>query len=87
MRQKFWFIPGAMCLAAIFFAAATLWMDHQLQAGMFRLGLVLPLVTFLEYLTGYRTGIEGWFGVSFDPASPVAGRSGAIGVRGLSSGV
>ena len=36
--------------------------------------LILPLVTFGEYLTGMRTGLEGWFGVTFDPASDVAGR-------------
>ncbi len=37
-------------------------------------GLVLPLLTFAEYMTGLRTGLEGWFGVSFDRASAVAGR-------------
>ena len=37
-------------------------------------GLALPLLTFVEYITGVRTGIEGWFGVSFDGSSPVAGR-------------
>ena len=37
-------------------------------------GLVVPLVTVVEYVTGVRTGIEGWFGVSFDGASAVAGR-------------
>jgi signal transduction histidine kinase/CheY-like chemotaxis protein len=36
--------------------------------------VALPLLTFIEYLTGLRTGLEGWFGVSFDAASPVAGR-------------
>ncbi|HYE88503.1 MAG TPA: ATP-binding protein [Vicinamibacterales bacterium] len=38
------------------------------------LSVVLPLATFIEYLTGLRTGVESWFGVSFDEASPVAGR-------------
>src|SRR5918994_1479768 len=38
------------------------------------IGLALPLLTFVEHLTGVRTGVEGWFGVSFDIASPVAGR-------------
>ena len=38
------------------------------------IALALPLVTFIEYLTGVRTGIEGWFGVRFDNSSPVAGR-------------
>jgi signal transduction histidine kinase/CheY-like chemotaxis protein len=38
------------------------------------LGLALPLLTFVEHVTGVRTGVEGWFGVSFDIASPVAGR-------------
>jgi signal transduction histidine kinase len=38
------------------------------------IGLALPLLTFVEYITGVRTGIEGWFGVSFDISSPVAGR-------------
>jgi signal transduction histidine kinase len=37
-------------------------------------GLALPLLTFFEYLTATRTGIEGWFGVSFDDTSAVAGR-------------
>ena len=37
-------------------------------------GLVLPLLTFVEYITGVRTGLEGWFGVSFDASSAVAGR-------------
>ena len=37
-------------------------------------GLVLPLVTLIEYLTGIRTGLEGWFGIAFDRTSPVAGR-------------
>jgi len=36
--------------------------------------LALPLLTFGEYITGIRTGIEGWFGVSFDASSAVAGR-------------
>ncbi|HEX4915633.1 MAG TPA: ATP-binding protein [Vicinamibacterales bacterium] len=36
--------------------------------------LVLPLLTFVEYIAGIRTGIEGWFGVSFDASSAVAGR-------------
>ena len=36
--------------------------------------LVLPLLTFVEHITGMRTGIEGWFGVSFDASSAVAGR-------------
>src|SRR5919106_597773 len=30
------------------------------------IGLSLPLLTFTEYLTGIRTGLESWFGVSFD---------------------
>ena len=38
------------------------------------IGLVLPLLTFTEYLTGIRTGLEGWFGVTFDAGSAVAGR-------------
>ena len=38
------------------------------------IGLVLPLLTFVEYLTGIRTGVEGWFGVTFDASSAVAGR-------------
>ena len=38
------------------------------------IGLSLPLLTFMEYLTGIRTGLEGWFGVTFDAASAVAGR-------------
>jgi signal transduction histidine kinase/CheY-like chemotaxis protein len=38
------------------------------------IGLSLPLLTFAEYLTGLRTGLESWFGVSFDAASTVAGR-------------
>src|SRR5688500_3494601 len=38
------------------------------------IGLALPLLTFVEYITGARTGVEGWFGVTFDPSSPVAGR-------------
>ena len=37
-------------------------------------GLVLPILTFTEYLTGIRTGMEGWFGVAFDQSSEVAGR-------------
>ena len=37
-------------------------------------GLVLPILTFIEYLTGIRTGIEGWFGIAFDATSTVAGR-------------
>ena len=37
-------------------------------------GLVLPVLTFVEYITGVRTGVEGWFGVSFDTSSAVAGR-------------
>src|SRR5688500_14394007 len=37
-------------------------------------GLAMPLVTVVEYVTGIRTGIEGWFGVSFDSSSAVAGR-------------
>jgi signal transduction histidine kinase len=35
---------------------------------------VLPLLTFMEYLTGIRTGLERWFGIPFDPASAVDGR-------------
>jgi signal transduction histidine kinase/ActR/RegA family two-component response regulator len=42
--------------------------------GIAAVGLVLPVLTFVEYITGVRTGVEGWFGVSFDPSSPVAGR-------------
>ena len=38
------------------------------------MALALPLLTFAEYLTGIRTGLEGWFGVSFDAGSAVAGR-------------
>ena len=38
------------------------------------LALALPLISFIEYLTGARTGVENWFGVRFDAASPVAGR-------------
>ena len=38
------------------------------------IALALPLLTFIEYLTGMRTGVEGWFGVAFDRASAVAGR-------------
>ena len=38
------------------------------------IGLALPLLTFVEYLTGARTGVEGWFGVTFDTSSPIAGR-------------
>jgi signal transduction histidine kinase len=38
------------------------------------LALVLPLISFIEYLTGARTGVENWFGVRFDAASTVAGR-------------
>jgi signal transduction histidine kinase/CheY-like chemotaxis protein len=45
-----------------------------LSRGLAIAGLALPLVTVIEYLTGARTGIEGWFGVAFDGASPVAGR-------------
>jgi signal transduction histidine kinase/CheY-like chemotaxis protein len=37
-------------------------------------GLALPVLTFMEYLTGIRTGLEGWFGVTFDAGSAVAGR-------------
>jgi hypothetical protein len=37
-------------------------------------GLALPLVVFVEYMFSIRTGIEGWFGVSFDESSAVAGR-------------
>jgi signal transduction histidine kinase/CheY-like chemotaxis protein len=36
--------------------------------------LALPLITFIEYVTGIRTGIENWFGVRFDATSDVAGR-------------
>ena len=35
---------------------------------------VLPGITFVEYVTGIRTGMERWFGVTFDAASSVAGR-------------
>ncbi|HJU43957.1 MAG TPA: ATP-binding protein [Vicinamibacterales bacterium] len=42
--------------------------------GLALIGLSLPLLTFIEYLTGIRTGLEGWFGVAFDMSSPVAGR-------------
>ena len=45
-----------------------------LSRGIAVVGLALPLVTVIEYLTGARTGIEGWFGVSFDSTSSVAGR-------------
>jgi hypothetical protein len=38
------------------------------------IALALPLLTFVEYLTGIRTGLEGWFGIAFDGASAVAGR-------------
>ena len=38
------------------------------------IGLTLPLLTFAEYITGARTGVEGWFGVTFDTSSPIAGR-------------
>jgi signal transduction histidine kinase/CheY-like chemotaxis protein len=38
------------------------------------IGLALSFVTFVEHITGLRTGVEGWFGVSFDASSPVAGR-------------
>ena len=37
-------------------------------------GLLLPLITFAEYAGEFRVGIEGWFGIAFDPASEVAGR-------------
>ena len=37
-------------------------------------GVLLPLITFIEYVADIRTGIEGWFGVSFDESSAVAGR-------------
>jgi signal transduction histidine kinase/CheY-like chemotaxis protein len=42
--------------------------------GMAFAALALPLLTFVEYLIGVRTGVEGWFGVSFDASSAVAGR-------------
>jgi signal transduction histidine kinase/ActR/RegA family two-component response regulator len=38
------------------------------------LAALLSLITFTEYLTGIRTGVENWFGVRFDSTSPVAGR-------------
>jgi signal transduction histidine kinase/CheY-like chemotaxis protein len=36
--------------------------------------MALPLLTFFEYVTEIRTGLEGWFGVAFDESSAVAGR-------------
>ncbi len=38
------------------------------------IGIALPLLTFIEYSTGVRTGVESWFGISFDVSSAVAGR-------------
>jgi signal transduction histidine kinase/CheY-like chemotaxis protein len=35
---------------------------------------VVPLLTFIEYVSDTRLGIESWFGVAFDPASATAGR-------------
>ena len=61
---------------AIFLAAGQVHQQPRLLStrGLAVAGLVLPLVTFIEYLTGIRTGIESWFGVAFDQTSPVAGR-------------
>ncbi len=36
--------------------------------------LTLPLLTFVEYLTGIRSGLENWFGVAFDDPAGLAGR-------------
>ena len=38
------------------------------------IALAPPLITFLEYLTGMRTGLESWFGVTFGVRSAVDGR-------------
>jgi signal transduction histidine kinase/CheY-like chemotaxis protein len=42
--------------------------------GIAAVALVMPLLTFVEYVAGIRTGVENWFGIAFDAASPVAGR-------------
>ena len=56
---------------AIVLAARSQWLAARAVAS---LGLALPVLTFVEYITGVRTGLEGWFGVPFDASSPVAGR-------------
>lgn len=38
------------------------------------LALIVPLVMFVEQLSGLRTGIESWFGIPFDISSEVSGR-------------
>ena len=42
--------------------------------GLAAAASAVALLVFVEYLFGVRSGIEGWFGVRFDPASDVAGR-------------
>lgn len=56
---------------AIILAARSQWLAARAVA---LIGLSLPVLTFTEYLTGIRTGLEGWFGVTFDASSAVAGR-------------
>jgi signal transduction histidine kinase/CheY-like chemotaxis protein len=36
--------------------------------------IVIPVVTLVEYVTGWRTGIEGWLGVSFETMPTFDGR-------------
>src|SRR5262245_24142866 len=38
------------------------------------LAITVPCITFVEYVTGTRTGVENWMGVRFDDTSAVAGR-------------
>jgi len=65
-----------LCGTAILFAAGQLHRPRRLMAAhsVALLGLALPVLTFIEYLTGVRTGVEGWFGIPFDQSSAVAGR-------------
>src|SRR5690349_24368467 len=67
---------------ALVFAA-----DHRdgrsgnvLAARAFALiAVIVPAVSFIEYLTGLRTGVESWIGFRFDAASDVAGRISPLG--------
>src|SRR5689334_4637968 len=41
---------------------------HLVARAIALLALVVPLLTFLEYVSGMRTGVENWLGARFDPS-------------------
>jgi signal transduction histidine kinase/CheY-like chemotaxis protein len=70
----------AACLVLVGVATALVGTHRRRRADLIAaraaaaIALLLPLLAFIEYLTGIRTGLEGWFGIAFDPSSAVDGR-------------